>query len=278
MHWIFDFIVKHRSFCSFLLTSILSLWMISGTPGKQAEIVRFLTSSIFYPFQITFNQINQIKNIFSENRKLKEDLANLTTHLALLEEKAAENKRLRRLLGFSENYTYEMLPVKVVARDPSLAFRSIVINAGTKDSIQKWMPVVGENGVVGKIIQVMNSLSLVQLLRDPSNRTSVMFKRTRTVSILETENGRDFFVRCRSHEDTQEGDTVITAGLGGIYPRGLQVGVVSHVTESNSPLFKRVYLKLSVDFEHIEEVFIMRLSPQWSAFRSEFDSLEFNND
>lgn len=278
MHWIFDFIIRHRNFCSFLLTSIISLWMISGSPGKQAEIARVLTSSIFFPFQITFNQINRIENIFSENQRLKEKVTSLNTRIALLEEKASENKRLRNLLGFSEDYSYEMLPVRVVARDPSLVFRSIVINAGKKDGIQKWMPVVGENGIVGKVIQVMNGLSLVQLLRDPSNRTSVMFKRTRTVSILETENGRDFFVRCRSHEDTREGDTVITAGLGGIYPRGLQVGIISHTTESNSPLFKRVWLKLSMDFEHIEELFVMRLSPQWSAFRSEIDSLEFYND
>jgi rod shape-determining protein MreC len=278
MHWIFDFIIKNRNFCSFLLTSILSLWMISGSPGKQAEIARVLTTSIFFPFQITFNQINRIENIFSENQRLKEKVTSLSTRVALIEEKASENKRLRELLGFSEEYSYEMLPVRVVARDPSLTFRSIVINAGKKGGIQKWMPVVGENGIVGKVVQVMNGLSLVQLLRDPSNRTSVMFKRTRTVSILETENGRDFFVRCRSHEDTQKGDTVITAGLGGIYPRGLQVGVISHTTESNSPLFKRVWLKLCIDFEHIEELFVMRLSPQWSAFRSEFDSLEFNND
>ncbi|MDO5576751.1 MAG: rod shape-determining protein MreC [Fibrobacter sp.] len=252
--------------------------MISGTPGKQAETARFLTTSVFYPFQITFNQINQIKNIFSENRQLKENLANMTTRISLLEEKEAENDRLRNLMGFSENFTYDMLPVKVVARDPALSFKSIVINAGKKDSIQKWMPVVGKDGVVGKVVQVMNGLSLIQLLRDPLNRTSVMFKRTRTVGILETENGRDFFIRCRSHEETDKGDTVITAGLGGIYPRGLQVGIISHTAESNDPIFKKVYITLCVDFEHLEELFVMKLSPQWSSFRAEFDSLEFNND
>ena len=278
MHWILEFIVKNRNVCSLLLTVILSLWMISGSPEKQARTARTLTVTFFYPLQITFNQFLNIKNIFSENRRLKQDIASLNVRLASLKEQVAENDRLRGLLGFSKDFTYDLIPVRVIARDPSPVLKSIVVNAGRKNGVGMWMPLVGENGVAGKVIQVMNGLSLVQLLKDPSNRTSVMSCRTRTVSILETENGSDYFIRYRSHEDIEIGDTIVTSGLGGIYPRGLRVGEVKEISDSQSPLFKRVWLDLAVDFEHVEELFVIKLTPQWAAFRAEFDSLRFDNE
>ncbi|NLE02279.1 MAG: rod shape-determining protein MreC [Fibrobacter sp.] len=249
--------------------------MISGSKENQAQTARMLTTSLFYPLQLTFSSVTHITNIFSENNRLKMEVAQMSVKIAQLQEQAAENERLRGLLNFSSDFTYSLYPVRVIARDPSLAFRSVVINAGKKDSISRWMPVVGEKGVVGKVVQVMNGLSLVQLIKDPANRTSVMSKRTRTVSILETENGSDFFMKCREHEDFEIGDTIITSGLGGIYPKGLCVGIVQKVVDTQDPLFNKVYLKLNIDFDHIEELFVVRLSPQWSAFRAELDSVEF---
>lgn len=275
MHWILEFTLKHRNFCSLLLTSILSFLMISGTKEQQASTARVLSMSVFYPLQVTITQITTIRNIFAENRRLRQEVVQLGAEVSLLQEKAAENSRLRGMLNISQEFSYDFLPARVIARDPSEAFKSIVISAGAKDGVQKWMPIVGEKGVVGKVVQVMNNISLVQILRDPVNRTSVMVRRTRTIGILETLDGQKFFVRCRSHEEIQVGDTVTTSGLGGIYPSGLQVGTISKISESSDPLFKKAWVKLSVDFDHTEELFVMRLSPQWASFRNEFDSLEF---
>lgn len=278
MQWILELIVRYRTFCSLLFTCLLSLWMISGSSERQASTARFFTLSIFYPLQLTFNQLTVIENIFVENRRLKMENAQLSVTIAHLKEQAAENLRLRDLLDFSKDYAYNLKPVRVIARDPSAAYKSIVVNAGKKDSIQTYMPLVSERGVIGKVVQVMNGISLVQLLRDPSNRTSVMSQRTRTVGILETVDGNSFYIRARSHEDFQTGDTIVTSGLGGIYPRGLEVGLVENINNSSDPLFKKVFIKPTVNFEHIEELFIIRLSPQWVAFRSEMDSIEFTNN
>jgi rod shape-determining protein MreC len=248
--------------------------MISGPPEFQARASRFLTLTVFYPFQVTFNNLTHIRNIFSENRHLRQEVARLNTEVSRLLELKSENERLRGLLDLSQDFTYELLPVRVVARDPSIENKSVIINAGYKDGVRMWMPLVGEKGVVGKVIQVMNGLSLVQLIKDPSNRISILSSRSRTVSILETENGRSFFFRCRNHEDVQIGDTIITSGLGGIYPKGLRVGQVDRITDSQNPLFKRVWVELSVDFDRIEDLFVLLLSPQWQSFREELDSLE----
>jgi len=248
--------------------------MISSPEHRQISTARFLTSSIFYPLQFIVSEVATFKNIFEENRRLRGEVVSLSVKVAALQEQAAENDRLRGMLNLSKNFTYDFTPVRVVAHDPSESYRSIVINAGKKQGVLQWMPLVGERGVVGKVVQVMGNLSLVQLLRDPANRTSVMIRKTRTVGILESNNGNEFYLRCRSHEDVQSGDTVITSGLGGIYPPGLQVGIVSKISDSGDPLFKKAWIKLSVDFNHIEELFVMRLSPQWSSFVNELDSIE----
>ncbi|MFP4417960.1 MAG: rod shape-determining protein MreC [Fibrobacterota bacterium] len=276
MHWIIQFIGRHKDVSSLLLTVLLSLWMLSVNSTKQQQIARTLTLSIFYPFQFTFQQVTRAHNIYKENKRLREELTQVKTRIDLLEEKASENLRLRSLLGFGQDFTYNLLPARVVAREPSHLYRSMVINAGKKQGIGLYMPIVTKDGLVGKVIQTLPNISLTQILKDPSARTSVMVKRTRFVGILETENGRSFFIRYRNHVDVQPGDTIITSGLGGIYPKGLSVGEVTKIANNYDPLFKKAFVKPSVDFEHLEEVFIIRLSPQWSAFRTELDSIEFD--
>jgi rod shape-determining protein MreC len=247
--------------------------MVSSPPRLQAKTARMLTISIFYPLQITVDQVLKAKNIYAENRRLKNDVALLSVNLATLSEQALENVRLRSMLDFEQTSPFELVPVRVVAHDPSPFFKSVIVTAGANKGIQLFMPVVGERGVAGKVVQVMPTLCLVQLLKDPLNRTSIMVRRSRVVSILETENGTDFYARLRTHESVDTGDTLVTSGLGGIYPPGFIVGTVSKVLDQQDPLFKTVSIRLSLDLDHCEDLFVVRLPPQWEAFKVQLDSL-----
>lgn len=273
MRWIIDLIVRHRNACSLLLTVVLSVVMIAVRPEAQAKIARGLSMTIFYPAYAAVSHVPVFTGLYSENKRLRGELAATSTQIQILRDRVSENARLRGLVGFAEQTLYTLVPARVVARDPSHQYRSIVVSGGLAQGIEMYMPVVGERGVVGKVVQVLEHVSMVQLLRDPSSRTSVMVSGSRSVGILQTENGRDFFVRLRSHEDARTNDTVVTSGLGGIYPKGLTVGVVQKIDESN-PLFKRAYVDFSVNFDKLEEVFVMRLPPQWAAQRSELDSMK----
>ena len=254
--------------------AFISLWMMSSPASKQQQIARVLSFSIFYPFQYYISQSSRIKNIFSENRKLKEDNASQAAAIALLKEQAQESARLEDLLKLEKNYTFDLQVARVVGREPSKISRSLVLNVGKESGVTAYMPVFTTQGVVGKVIQALPHLSMVQLLNDPSNRTSVLLQRSREIGILETENGEDFFIRYRTHADVTPGDTVVTSGLGGVYLKGLMIGVVSRVDAGQDPLFKKVMVKVSVDFDRLEEVFVIRVKSQWSSFRSELDSLE----
>jgi rod shape-determining protein MreC len=274
MRTFIEFIIRYRLFASMVVACTISVWMVSSPPHLQARTARILTLSIFYPVQITVDQVIRAKNIYAENEQLTSDIALLNVQLAQLREQEAENTRLRDMLGFDQSTPFPLVPARVVARDPSPIFKSVVISAGMNKSILPFMPVVTRQGVVGKVVQVMPDLSLVQLIRDPLNHVSIMTRRSRTVSILETENGVEFFTHLRVHEDVLPGDTVITTGLGGIYPRGFLVGIIGKVSFERDPLFKRATINLSLDIEHLEELFVIKLPPQWAAFKEQLDSLK----
>ncbi|GBU21658.1 rod shape-determining protein MreC [Fibrobacteres bacterium R8-0-B4] len=270
MRLIIDLIVRHRNACSLLLTVVLSIVMISVRPEAQVKIARALSMSLFYPAYIAVSQVPAFTGLYSENKRLRQELAEISTQQQLFREQTAENARLRGLVGFAENTLYTLVPARVVARDPTPQYRSVVVSCGLAQGVGMYMPVVGERGAAGKVVQVLEGMAMVQLLRDPSSRTSVMVSGSRAVGILQTENGRDFFVRLRSHEDARPLDTIVTSGLGGIYPKGLTVGIVKKIDDSN-PLFKRAYIDFSVNFDKLEEVFVMRLPPLWAAQRAELD-------
>ncbi|MDR0330227.1 MAG: rod shape-determining protein MreC [Chitinispirillales bacterium] len=274
MRWIIDLIVRHRNICSLLLTVALSVAMIIAQPSTQASIVRYLSMTIFYPAYAVVSQVSSFTGVYSENKRLRQELAELSTQIQVLRDQSAENMRLRGLVGFSEHTLYTLTPVRVVARDPSYFYKSVLVSGGASQGVGMYMPIVGEHGAVGKVSQVMGNMSMIQLLRDPSSRASVMVNRSRAVGILQTDNARDFFVRLRSHEDAQAGDTIVTSGLGGIYPKGLTVGVVEKIDDKSNLLFKRAYIDFSVDFDKLEELFVMRLPPQWAAQRAELDSVK----
>jgi rod shape-determining protein MreC len=273
MRWLLELIIQYRVYISLCLTFCASVWMISSSPQMQAKTARFLTVSIFYPFQISADQILRAKNIYAENRRLKTEVAALSAGLAQLREQAAENDRLRNMIGFAKVNPYELIPVRVMARDPSADCKSLIITVGSAKGIVPYMPVVGEGGVAGKVVLVMPHLSLVQLVTDPLNRVGIMTKRSRVVSILETDNGRDFFVHFRTYEDAVPGDTIMTSGLGGIYPKGFIVGSIEKVVDERDPLFKKAIVRLTIDIARQEELFVINQSPQWAALRSELDSL-----
>jgi rod shape-determining protein MreC len=278
MQWIIRFFFSHRNITSLAVTVFVSLWMLSGSVDQSQRIVRLLTFSVFYPFQFYFNQTTRIKNVFAENRTVKEANASLSVKVALLSEAGRENERLTEMLGIAKAFSYQLVPARVVVRDPSFISRSAIINVGRDQGILPYMPVMTSRGAAGKIIQVMGRMSLVQLILDPSNRTSVMVQRSREIGILETENGNDFFIMFRAHADVNVGDTVITSGLGGIYPRGLPAGRVAKLTENRDPIFKKAIITPEVDFDKLEELFVIKLPPQWTSFKQELDSLQAAQD
>lgn len=194
---------------------------------------------------------------------LQEELAVRDNLRYQLMELQKENFRLREMLDFKERVSYELLPAEVIARDPSQWFETIIINKGYDNGVQNDMAIVTSEGLVGNVAKVSRNSSQVLLLTDSRRAVSALVQRTRepgTVGIVEgypEEKGSLRMINIPPEASLQTGDTVISAGLGGVFPKGLVIG---HIVETGSDqygLLQQAILRPAVDFNRLEEVFVV---------------------
>lgn len=174
-----------------------------------------------------------------------------------------ENIRLREQLGFHETAVFKQIPARVIGRDPDNLFSAFVIDKGAKNGIKRNMSVIafqdGQQGLVGKIVQVGRGESLVMPVYDASAFVSARFAETRYEGIV-VGQGVDRplsmrYIKKRAKDEIRFGDLVTTSGMGGIYPKGLVIGRVSKIVFQDYETSINAELESSIDFSRLEFVF-----------------------
>ncbi len=189
--------------------------------------------------------------LFEENRKLLGTISNL-------KETQNENQRLRELLNFREKFKLQSTVARVVARDVSTEFRAIRVNRGEKAGIRKGMAVVTHEGIVGRVLRTTDTTSDIVTILDLLSAVDTIVERSRARGVVEglTEELCQLKFVLRT-DDIQIGDILVSSGLGGIYPKGIPVGVVSKVKKKLFGISQDVEVRPSVDFTKLEEVLIV---------------------
>ena len=191
-----------------------------------------------------------------ENAKLKERSVDY-------DELSAENKRLRELLDFRASHRqHNLLAGSVISRDYGTWSNTLVIDKGSADGVQKEMAVITPKGVVGFISDVYPHSARVQLMLDPRTSIGAIVQRPESrVSSVVRGNGNDptepQFVNIAKDSDILEGDTLVTSGYGMIYPKGLYIGKIVSIHQSDNDFVKYAVIRPGVDFEKLEEVFVI---------------------
>jgi rod shape-determining protein MreC len=141
--------------------------------------------------------------------------------------------------------------------DTSGRFKSMVIDRGSNGGIQVNDAVVNANGLIGRVVLTTKDMAKVQLITDSNSSAGVLIERTRRQGVLRGDGAGGLQLNdIPSLADVQPHDRVLTAGIDGIYPKGIPVGEVRDA-ERGQDLFKRITVKASVDFNSIEEVIIL---------------------
>ncbi|PIX26576.1 MAG: rod shape-determining protein MreC, partial [Deltaproteobacteria bacterium CG_4_8_14_3_um_filter_43_13] len=193
-----------------------------------------------------------------ENTVLNKTINALKEENLRLREAAIANMRLRKLLLFKEEFRGSMVSAEVISEDPSSWFKTVILDKGSKDGIEKKMAVVTSEGMIGRVIEVSRSVSKVLLSTDHRSAIDVMVQRTRAKGILEGRVNQTCQLKYVSRaDDVRMGDDIISSGLGGMFPKGLLLGRVSKIKREGSGLFQYVEVTPSVDFAKLEEVFIV---------------------
>jgi rod shape-determining protein MreC len=194
-----------------------------------------------------------------ELKRLVEELSAKYDNLKTLYiETDKKNRRLEEILGFAKESSYELMPARVVGRDASITSRSIVVDKGYRDGVTLNMPVISVSGIVGMVQDVSPNASRVMLISDKNSRIDVLIQQDRVLGIL--EGSADGNIRV-SYVDGKipvtQGDVVVTAGVGGIFPKGLLVGEVTKVKKPVSELFLEIEVSPRTDLGSLEEVLLI---------------------
>ena len=193
-----------------------------------------------------------------ENRRLQEELYQLQSEKNQHLEAVAALERLEAFLEFKKQNPYSMMTARVIGRDPTNWYRTMVIDKGEQDGVRMDMGVIAPGGVVGRVMKTAPGISQVQLLTDRSSAVAGLVQRTRDEGIIEgTERGLARIKYLPVLSEVQEGDIVLTSGLAGSFPKGLLIGRIHWVKKQERALFQEAKLTPMVDFSKLEEVLVI---------------------
>ncbi|MCP4003541.1 MAG: rod shape-determining protein MreC [bacterium] len=207
------------------------------------------------------------------NERLLDRLARLEEENLQYREAILSSVRFQKLAGFRAQRDVPMVPANVVHQDHSSWFQSVIIDQGSVAGIRPGMPVITDSGVVGLVSGTTPSAAKVLLVVDPQSRVDAYVERSRARGSVRggTDRACEFDYVLRD-DDVQEGDLLLTSGLGAVYPKGLAVGYISEVEHKRFGLFQVARLKPAVDFSRLEEVYVIleqRTLPPSEAFSSD---------
>ena len=198
-----------------------------------------------------------MRRAVNENRDLHRKVASLTTENLKLRQSEGDLRRLRSLLSYSEQFTMPTSMAQTIMLDTAGRFKSIIIDAGSSDGVEVNDVIANANGLVGRVVLTTKDLAKVQLVSDNNCSIGSLIERTRRQGIVRGNGGSSLqMFDIPSLADVQPGDAILTAGIDGIYPRGIPIGTVIRA-EPGKSLFKTIAVRPAVDFGTVEEVIVI---------------------
>ena len=195
-----------------------------------------------------------------ENGRLKRDNASLMQEINRYREGYLENIRLQKLLALKERTNRHTIAAMVIGRDQTSIIKTILINKGTSHGLRLDLPVIADQGVVGRIIETSAHVSRVLLLIDENSNIDALIQESRSQGILQGAASLGCSLKYVPKTETVNvGNIVVSSGLSGLFPKGLLLGVVKNVEKTDSGLFQKIDIAPYVDFSRLEEVMVIVL-------------------
>jgi len=275
-----NFFFKRRLLA--LLVSLIVLVTIVGMTVKDRPIPTWperiirdtfaFTEGLIYKPAVAiagfFESIQDIYQVFEENKALKQNLQQFTQVTAELNELKLENEQFRKLLEAKQSKLsdYQLKLAEVVARSPDRWNHTLIIDRGAKDGIQPNMAVITPEGYIGRIQSVSNHSAQVELVTDieRGNHISAIVQSSEPVyGVVEGYDPKNHWLIMRKiplQAEIAEKQLVVTSGLGGTIPRGLILGEVVSVKTDEQFLTKDAYIRPNANLNLLEKVFVVERS------------------
>jgi len=233
-------------------TRLIRIWAVDAiTPSEKVLVwVETSTSNIWHSYFY-------LRGVRAENRSLKLQIERMSLEQVRMSQDADQARRLQALLAFKEQFISQTMAAQVIGSSGSELSRSVYIDKGESSGIKPDMAVITSDGIVGKVLRVYGSTSLVLLINDQTSGVGALLDKTRLQGILRgTPSGEVVLEKVMSDETVPVGEMVLTSGGDGIFPKGLLVGRVTKAAPG-SDLFLNIRVRPAADLAKLEEVLVV---------------------
>ena len=251
------------------------MMVLSSFSDKVGGPFKTVANVTVIPLQQGMNQIggwmgdmkdnfSTMKQLKSENKKLREQVDALTTENNYLQEERYEFERLQELYKLDQNYAeYEKTAAHVIGKDAGNWFGTFTIDKGSKDGIEVNMNVLAGSGLVGIVTDVGPTWAKVRSIIDDSSNISAMAISTSYTCIVSGDmalmgTGQIAFSQMENNDNVVAvGDQIVTSYISDKYLQGILIGSVSEVNVDSNNLTRSGYITPAVDFKNIQEVLVI---------------------
>lgn len=205
------------------------------------------------------NTPRDVAELMQRNSQLEAEVSRLQAQIIELEQQNAQLPVLSALLDFNRNNPdNEYLTASVIGRDYSPFLHYLIINRGSDDGLRRGMPVVSEQGLVGRIAAVMPQAARVQLITDAGSSINIRLKDSGAEAVLSGSLTGELGIDSIPQDSTvQTNELVLTSGLGGDYPPNILIGQVTGVRQRPVDLFQTASVQPIVDFAQLDIVLVI---------------------
>lgn len=258
LRWIYAMVVRGRGAVSLLVLCLFSLWLTGFEPLQRERIRRGMLTTLLLPIHSVVTAVRLRTDMAATITRLQQEKTLLLVQEAGLRDMAAENDRLRRMLALAPRIQYPLLAAEVLARQSVRPLGSWVVDKGHEVGVEAGMAVLAPDGLVGRVIEAGHGYSLVQILTDPDCRVAVLNLRSRHPGTLYSPDGLRMEVESNVNADYKPGDTLVTWGAGGVFPKGLPVGRVLSADPHAVGVLKQCLVRPFQDPTQVENVFLVQ--------------------
>lgn len=200
-----------------------------------------------------------IDTLRTRNAELENEVSQLQSQLLEMQQQLTESDILYALLDFARtNPENKYIAASVIGVDPSPFVSYLIIDHGSDDGIKYGMPVVTQQGLVGKVDAVTATAARIQLITDSGSAVNVTLQTSKaTGQVIGSVTGDLLLDKVSTSDTLVEGDLAITSGLGGLYPSNIVVGQVLSPSKGENDLFQSATIQPVVDFTNLQAVLVI---------------------
>ena len=203
-----------------------------------------------------------ISNLKTENKELQEKNSKLEQSLRELENIKTENETLKEYLGLTEKYgEYKTIPGYVINKDINNYSKTLIINIGKQDGIEENMTVIADEGLVGHVISVTDNTAKIRTIVDTSSSISCLMSSSKDSIVCKGTIDSNTEIKAMyipTDANLVQGDSVDTSGLGGIYPKGIHVGIIKKIVTTKNMTDRYALVETAVDFNKLNTVLVVK--------------------